>query len=166
LTEVRRLRAGEWERWRELRLAMLQDAPYAFGSTYAQALTFADDEWRARAESMAAGTDRVLYVAEEGDEWLACAGGYVDDEPPYLPNVFGVWTRPDARGRRLAEACIREVVEWARGTGAAEVRLWATDGNDAACRVYDRLGFTPTGATQPLPSDPAKTESEYARPLG
>jgi predicted GNAT family acetyltransferase len=163
---VRRLRADEWQRWRELRLAMLENAPYAFGSTYAEALTFPDEAWQERATSMATAADRVLYVAEDDGDWLGCAGGYVDDEPPYLPNVFGVWTRPDARGRRLAEACVREVVEWARGTGAAEVRLWATDGNTAATRVYERVGFTPIGHTQPLPSDPTKTESEYALPLG
>ena len=54
---------------------------------------------------------------------------------------------------------------WARATGATEVRLWATDTNTAARRLYDRLGFTPTGTTQPLPSDPSLTESEYALSL-
>lgn len=162
--EVRRLRADEWARWRELRLAMLREAPYAFGSTYAEAVTFADEAWQERATRLATAPDTILYVAEDGPEWLGCAGGYVEDDG--IPNVFGVWTRPEARGRRIAEACIGEVLAWARDTqGAAEVRLWATDGNDAACRVYDRLGFTRTGATQPLPSDETKTESEYARPL-
>jgi GNAT superfamily N-acetyltransferase len=161
---VRRIAAAEWPRWREFRLAMLREAPYAFGSTYADAVTFADEAWQERVERMATHDDTTMYVAEDettGD-WLACAGGYVEDG---IPNVFGVWTRPDARGNRHAEACIREVVAWARGTGAAEVRLWATDTNAAARRVYDRLGFTPRGNTQPLPSDETLTESEFALPL-
>lgn len=159
---VRRVAAGEWGRWRDFRLAMLQDAPYAFGSTYAEAVAFGDDEWQARTHRLADTDDSTLFVAEEGDEWLACAGGYVEDG---IPNVFGVWTRPDARGRGYADACVRAVVEWARTHGANEVRLWATDGNDAARRVYERVGFTPNGNTQPLPSDPSKIESEYALPL-
>lgn len=161
---VRRIAAGEWPRWRELRLAMLKDAPYAFGSTYADALTFAEDAWRERVTRMATATDTTMYVAEDEDtgDWLACAGGYVEDG---IPNVFGVWTRPDARGKGHATACIQQVIAWARESGATEIRLCATDTNEAARRVYDRLGFTPTGMTEPLPSDPSLNESEYALPL-
>ena len=141
---------------------MLREAPYAFGSTYAEATEYTDDQWRERATRLATADDNILYVADDGDDWLACAGGYLEDG---VPNVFGVWTRPHARGRRLAEECISAVIAWARNRGETEIRLWATDGNDAATRVYDRLGFTKTGGTQPLPSDETKTESEYARPL-
>jgi predicted GNAT family acetyltransferase len=159
---VRRIAPDEWARWRDFRYAMLQEAPYAFGSTYAEMVARPDDEWRERATALSTGETQVLYLVEEDGEWLACAGGYVEDG---VPNVFGVWTRPDARGRRLAETCIGNVVEWARQTGATEIRLWATDTNTNARRVYDRLGFTPTGVTQPLPSDESLTESEYALPL-
>lgn len=162
--DVRRLRADEWERWREIRLAMLAEAPYAFGTTYAQAMAYDEAEWRWRAARLGTEADTVMYVAEEDGTWLACAGGYTEEDNG-LPNVFGVWTRPEARGRGYADACVRAVVEWARSTGAKEVRLWATDGNVAAERVYARIGFVRTGAVQPLPSDPARTESEYALPL-
>jgi GNAT superfamily N-acetyltransferase len=159
--DVRRLRADEWERWREFRLAMLKEAPYAFGTTYAEASAFSDEQWRDRVDRLARSGDSILYVADDGGDWLGCAGGYTDEDTG-LPNVFGVWTRPDARGRRIAETLVRTVVAWAKDKGHTEVRLWATDGNDAARRVYDRLGFLPNGATQPLPSDESKTESEYA----
>ena len=160
---VRRLRADEWERWRDFRLAMLTEAPYAFGSTLAEMLERPEDFWRTRVADLATAGNTCYYVAERDGEWLAGAGGYVEDDG--TPNVFGVWTRPDARGQGQAAACTRAVVDWARATGATEVRLWATDTNAAARRVYDRLGFTPTGTTQPLPSDPTLTESEYALAL-
>ena len=154
---VRRIRADEWERWRAFRLEMFQDAPYAFGSTYAEAAARSDDEWRSRTADLAEGPS-VYFLAEEDGGWLAGAGGYVEDG---VPNVFGVWTRPEARGRGYADACVRAVVEWARAGGAREIRLWATDGNDAASRVYERIGFTPTGSTTPLPHTPEIMESEY-----
>lgn len=160
---VRRVRADEWERWRDFRLAMLAEAPYAFGSTLAEMLERPDEFWPARVADLATARHTCYYVAEQDGEWLAGAGGYVEDDG--TPNVFGVWTRPDARGQGRAGACTRAVVDWARSTGAAEVRLWATDTNAAARRVYERLGFTPTGTTQPLPSDPTLTESEYALQL-
>ena len=159
---VRPIDAGDWHRWREFRLAMLQEAPYAFGTTYAEMVEKDDAFWQDRTATMAAGETTTMFLAEEDGEWLACAGGYVEDG---VPNVFGVWTRPDVRGRGYADACIRAVVEWARRAGAAEVRLWATDTNHAAQRVYDRLGFVPNGNTQPLPSDPALSESEHTLPL-
>ena len=158
----RRLRADEWPRWREFRLAMLADAPNSFGSTYSDMAGRDDGFWRDRVAALATGTETTYVLVEEDGEWLAGAGGYVEDG---IPNVFGVWTHPAARGRGLAGECVAAVVEWARGTGAAEVRLWATDGNVAAGRVYARLGFTPTGTTAPLPHTPELTESEYALPL-
>ncbi|HVF03584.1 MAG TPA: GNAT family N-acetyltransferase [Frankiaceae bacterium] len=160
---LRRIREDEWQRWRDFRYAMLSDAPNAFGMTYADAIARPDDDWRTRTRDLATTEHTTYVVVEEDGEWLAGAGGYVEDG---IPNVFGVWTHPDARGRGLAEQCVQAIVDWAAGLGAAEVRLWATDGNDAARRVYDRLGFTPTGATQPLPHTPELVESEYARPLG
>ena len=160
--KVRRLREDEWERWREFRLAMLQEAPYAFGTTFAEASAYGEDDWRDRTRRLASADDNVMFLAEEGDELLASAGGYVEDG---IPNVIAVWTRPGARGNGYADACVRAVVEWARRRGAAEIRLWATDTNDAARRVYERIGFRPNGTSQPLPSNPDLTESEYALPL-
>lgn len=160
--QVRRLRTGEWERWRDFRLAMLQEAPYAFGTTFAQASAMTEDEWRERTRRMSEDTDTVMYVVEQDGDWLACAGGYVEDG---VPNVFGVWTRPGARGRGAARLAIEQVVAWAATTGAGEIRLWATDTNATARRLYERLGFAPNGNVQPLPSDLSLTESEWSLPL-
>jgi ribosomal protein S18 acetylase RimI-like enzyme len=159
---VRRLRADEWERWRAFRLAMLADAPYAFGTTLAEASAYTEETWRERTALMATSEDTVLYVADDGADWQASAGGYVEDG---VANVFSVWTRPDARGNGHAEAAVTAVVEWARGRGETEIRLWVTDTNDTARRLYERLGFAGNGTVQPLPSDPRLTESEYALPL-
>jgi ribosomal protein S18 acetylase RimI-like enzyme len=49
---------------------------------------------------------------------------------------------------------------------ASEVVLWVADHNDAARRLYERLGFRPTGESQPLPSNPARSESRMRLPLG
>jgi ribosomal protein S18 acetylase RimI-like enzyme len=157
--EVRRLRADEWERYRAWRLAMLHEAPYAFGTTFAQASAFPDDEWRERVTRMATSDETVMYVAEHDGAWHACAGCYVEDG---VPNVFGVWTHPDHRGRGAASRCVEAAVTWAREQGYDEIRLMATDTNTTAIRLYERLGFTPNGVTEPLPSDPSLMESEYA----
>jgi GNAT superfamily N-acetyltransferase len=160
---VRRVASDEWQRWRDFRFAMFKEAPYAFGTTYAEATARPDSDWQERTTLLATDDDQVLFLATgEDDDWLASAGGYVEDG---VPNVFGVWTRPDARGNGYADACVRSVVEWARRRGTAEVHLWVTDTNEPAKRVYERLGFAPTGRTQPHPGDDSLTEAQYALPL-
>jgi len=56
-------------------------------------------------------------------------------------------------------------VRWARDRQAREVILWVAEQNTAACRLYERIGFRPTGARQPLASNPALTESMLRLPL-
>ncbi len=57
-------------------------------------------------------------------------------------------------------------MQWARAEGAAQVSLWVTQTNEPAVRLYERLGFAPTGASKPLPSDPRLTEDQLVFRVG
>jgi ribosomal protein S18 acetylase RimI-like enzyme len=46
------------------------------------------------------------------------------------------------------------VITYAEARGAVAVSLTVVDGNDHARRLYERLGFTPTGHREPRPRDP------------
>jgi hypothetical protein len=48
---IRRLQSDEVDLFKQIRLSSLQDAPYAFSSTYDSALQRSNDSWRERAES-------------------------------------------------------------------------------------------------------------------
>ncbi len=76
-----------------------------------------------------------------------------------------MFVRPTARGLGVGEALIDAVLGWARAHDAASVDLWVTEANKSARRLYERCGFTPTGARQPLPSNPALTEMAMSHPL-
>jgi RimJ/RimL family protein N-acetyltransferase len=84
---------------------------------------------------------------------------------PERTGLISMWVDPAHRGRRLADALIGAVLAWAVDEGARELTLWVADGNEAATRAYARAGFAPTGRRQPLPSDPAVGEEEWAHPL-
>jgi GNAT superfamily N-acetyltransferase len=73
-----------------------------------------------------------------------------------------MWVDPSMRGTRAAADLVRAVLDWAAAGGAGGVSLWVADGNDRALRFYDRMGFTPTGHRQGLPSNPAVGETEMA----
>ena len=165
MVAVHRVRPDEWREWRTLRLAALAEAPYAFGSTYARESEHDDEVWQQRTSRAAQSDEIALFVAVTDDgEWVACAGGLIDEDAPGSVQVISVWTAPGQRGARLAEETTNAVLEWAKTTAALHVRLWVTEINDAARRLYERLGFTATGRRQPLPSDPSLTEIELVLP--
>lgn len=60
---------------------------------------------------------------------------------PGWTEISAVCTRPEARGRGLAAALTAEVARAALARGERAL-LHVAEGNDAALRVYDRLGFT------------------------
>jgi ribosomal protein S18 acetylase RimI-like enzyme len=156
---VRRLTAGDGERLRELRLRALQEAPYAFLSSFERERDRTAQDWVELARSS------VVFVAEENDQWLGMVGAYVPDEAPEAVGIWGAWVDPSARGRGLGRLLMHAAIEWARDRGAARVDLSVTDQADAAYALYRRLGFVPTGEREPLASDPTRVEIFMTRPL-
>jgi N-acetylglutamate synthase len=56
--------------------------------------------------------------------------------------VFGMATRPDARGRGAARAVLAALARWAADHGAGHLYLQVEYDNTAARRLYERAGFT------------------------
>lgn len=57
--------------------------------------------------------------------------------------IFSIGTKTAHRGNRLAEDVTSSLMAWGRGEGANRVALQVADTNEAARRLYKRLGFTP-----------------------
>lgn len=161
--EIRRIDATEWEALRALRLEALQDSPRSYGSTYAVEVTHADSVWQERASAGAAGLDEVAVAAVAAGQWIGMARGYL--EAP-VAHLIAVYVRPDWRRRGIGQAVSQAVVAWARERGASEVLLSVSDWNVGARRVYERIGFAPTGVQKSLPWDASVTESEMRLVLG
>jgi ribosomal protein S18 acetylase RimI-like enzyme len=81
-------------------------------------------------------------------------------------HLVSMWVDPGNRRRGVARAPVDQVVGWAADRRAHEVVLWVADHNTAARRLYEQIGFQPTGRHQPLPCNPALTESQLHLPLG
>jgi RimJ/RimL family protein N-acetyltransferase len=158
---VRRVTPADGAVLRDVRLLALQDAPSAFGSTYAAEVTRSDAEWDDRAASGAAGADRFTALALVGDECVGLAGGFRNDDDGHHADIdlVSMWVGAAYRGSGVAERLVDAVLDWARDEAQAQVvGLWVTRGNDRAQRFYEREGFVETGDVQPLPSDPCKDE--------
>ena len=161
---VRRVRAEEWERLRAIRLRALADTPMAFGSTLADEQAQPDEFWRGRAAGGAANDDRATCIAERDGAWVGIGTGVLEaggagERPAW---VFGMWVDPVVRRQGTAQALLRALAGWARERGADVLNLHVTETNAPAIALYERLGFRPTGATEPLPHTPSVREHHMA----
>ena len=167
-SQVGRIQPEEWQVYRQVRLAALAEAPYAFMSTLEREKAFGQDAWRQRLASPTAAT----FIAWRDGEPTGTATGKLDDPAdehavPGAWQLVGMWVDPSARGTGIARELVEAVAKHARALGAASLVLWVTEINDRARAFYRKLGFVPTGARQPVrPEEPEHWEEQMIRQLG
>jgi ribosomal protein S18 acetylase RimI-like enzyme len=161
--EARQAQAADWEALRQLRLRALADAPDAFASTLEAEVAFPAEVWRQRAEG---GPASATFIAREGGVDVGVVRVFAEPGVPGRMHLVSMWVDPGYRRRGVARALVDQAVRWAVERRAGEVILWVANHNSAAHRLYERVGFRPTGECQPLPSNPAVTESCLRLPLG
>ncbi|MFI1400165.1 GNAT family N-acetyltransferase [Streptomyces sp. NPDC020681] len=174
---IRGVRAEEWAKARELRLAALQDpvAHLAFLETYEQALERPDMFWQDRTAMAADGIGARQFIAEAQDgRWTGTVTALVERPAGEVrfgeaaeidqTHLVAVFVRPEARGTGVAEALFRAAVEWSwalSGPPVKRVRLYVHESNARAAAFYRRIGFVASGESVPVPGDPAAREVEY-----
>lgn len=142
----------DWERFRDIRLAALLDAPAAFGSTYAQSVVYTEHIWRSRL------TTAIMFAAESGGRLIGIAGGLAGQNGDGTAMLISMWVDPAARGEGIGARLVNRVIEWARAERFQRLTLWVTVGNDAAERLYARCGFVPTGEVEPIDNGSGHSE--------
>jgi RimJ/RimL family protein N-acetyltransferase len=162
---IRRITLDDVDTYRDIRLRALQDSPSAFASTYEAESQRPREAWVERAAQCADGDVYAVFLAFDVDG--SCIGlvGAKDDDLGADRQLISMWVDPAHRGTRVATELVDAVAAWAQSHGATSLGLWVTRDNDRAQRFYARLGFTPTGDVQPLPSDPCKDELRMVRAL-
>lgn len=134
---LRRLGEDDAQAYKALRLEALLDRPEAFASSW-------EDE-QAHELPWFAARLRDGFVAGAFDAQGALVGsaGLLVPASPKLRHkgvLWGMYVSPRARGTGVAPALVQAVLDEALGR-VEGVRLTVTVGNDAALRLYRRLGF-------------------------
>ena len=123
-----------------------------------------DAYWAEMTRSVTEPDRHAMFVAEaEGP--VGMSFGLVDSERADRAHLGGMWVDPHARHRGVGRALADAVLAWARERGFADIVLWVTDGNARAEALYERMGFTGTGRSDRLPTNPRLTVHEMGRAL-
>jgi ribosomal protein S18 acetylase RimI-like enzyme len=143
---VRRLRSGDVDFFRTVRLAALEDSPDAFGETLEGARVA---DWHARTIGGATLSDRAVFLAVAHDlpvgmVFVRCAA---NSDPAFLG---GMWVSPEFRRRGIGRLLVQHALVFLRSAGQVDVSLWVTRGHREVLAFYRSLGFRETGATSTL----------------
>jgi hypothetical protein len=79
--------------FKTVRLRALQDAPYAFGSTYAKEVQLADSDWIKRVERWN-GESGAGFLAMDEDTVCGIAGSFLDQNDATRAHLISMWTAP------------------------------------------------------------------------
>jgi ribosomal protein S18 acetylase RimI-like enzyme len=159
MTHVELVGDDEWAVLREVRLRALATDPDAFGSTFEFEASQPEAFWRMRLRSSA------WFVARNSAAVVgvvACVASAVSPEERQLD---AMWVDPRWRGRGVGDDLVHAVTAYAAEARAVAVSLTVADGNDHARRLYERLGFQPTGIRAPRPRDPSSSSERLRLPL-
>jgi lactoylglutathione lyase len=150
--QVRRIRAGEADALRAIRLRALADTPLAFGSTHAREAAFPPEHWEQWAREGAAGAQKAWFLATDpttDDAPVGLVFAAIDDETKDA-HLYSMWVAPEARGTGTAAALVDATIAWTTAQGAGTLLTAVTLGNEPAARFYARAGFEDTGRREPL----------------
>ncbi len=140
--EIVRIGPDDWREFRDVRLASLDDAPGAFGATYADWVDASEERWRQRL------TDVPFTLVARGD--AGPVGVVSGAETADAVELISMWVAPDHRGTGLARDLVGRVVAWAAESGRQTV-LMVRDDNAAAIGSYLRAGFVDLGVPADQP---------------
>lgn len=159
MVQLRVLTTNDWPLWREVRLAALGEAPYAFKSRLADWHSGGEERWRARFVMPA--TYNIVALLDDRPVGMA-AGLPVNSSACELRSV---WVGPQARGRGVGDQVIAAVETWARQSGATSLKLAVIPDNEPAVVLYQRNGFVVTGELGDLLSDGVTRERVMVKAL-
>jgi GNAT superfamily N-acetyltransferase len=162
MIETRVLAEGDWKMWRELRLAALAEAGYAFGSQLADWQGDGDREERWRERLAIPGSYNMLAMLD--GQAVGMASGVPTDHDEVV-ELISMYVAPVGRGQGVGNHLVRAVEQWARLVGARTLRLAVVEGNKNAWALYQRNGFRDTGEVGDLMPDGVRREHIMAKSL-
>lgn len=144
--EIRPLTAADAEAWWNLRLEMLRNDPESFADSAEEHENTTLEKARARLSASDAASNFVLGFFDHGQ--LAGTVGFFrrhHSKERHKGHIWGVYMRPQSRGKGAARTLMQEVIRCARKIEGLEQITLVASAHLPARRLYEALGFQAYG---------------------
>jgi ribosomal protein S18 acetylase RimI-like enzyme len=142
--QIDALQPDDSHTFKALRLEALRTEPAAFSSTYEDALARSDDDWRA----LLAEPRRAFLMAWTDDSPIGMVGLYRggDDGNERVAIVTSMYVSGDYRRRGVGKRLLALLIVLAlENPDIATLRLWVSEAQVTARRLYETIGFNVVG---------------------
>jgi ribosomal protein S18 acetylase RimI-like enzyme len=151
--DIKLLTPDEWLVLRNIRLAALRESPHTFLSTHEQENSYGEEKWRSEFKR---GIWNIGIVEDRPVSLLGVTRDVnMPDHECYLEYL---WVSPECRRSGVALSMLTIVLDRLKSSGVRTAFLWVLDGNEAAVRLYKRVGFVSSNQRQPLAARPGRSE--------
>jgi ribosomal protein S18 acetylase RimI-like enzyme len=144
--EIRLLTADDAEAWWHLRLEALRNDPASFADSTNEHLQTTSETTRELLNRNSA-THNFIAGAFEGGKLIGTAGFFrrKNNKEHHKGHIWGVYVRPESRGKGVARALMHEIVRRARDMEGVEQITLVASANFPAHRLYTAMGFQSYG---------------------
>jgi RimJ/RimL family protein N-acetyltransferase len=148
---VRLLDEEDWGRYREVRLAALQESPNSFTASYDDEAAQDEQFWRQRM------TRSARFLAERDGRAAGVVSLGRSSDDPEVGEIFGLYVAPDARQTGISWRLVQAVADRGRDDGLSRILYWVGTENARAIAFAANFGFRPSGERR----DTRVTNEEY-----
>jgi GNAT superfamily N-acetyltransferase len=156
---IRPLLPSEWKMFRDLRLHALKSEPGVFESTYAQAATRSEADWRA----LLAPEKQQIFGLFNGDKLIGISAVFTSRNDEATAQLVMHFILPEYRGKKLSRLFYEAGLDWARSRKIfRRVIVAARASNTPSLGAMTAAGFQPTHReTQTWPDGATEDEIWY-----
>ena len=160
--DIRLLTANDAEAFWHLRLEALRNDSASFADSAEEHQNTTVEMVRERLGAGGPSTNFVIGIFEEG-KLAATAGFYRSqhNKERHKGNVWGVYVRPESRGKGVARALMQEIIRRAREIAGVEQVLLVASAHLPARKLYESLGFEAYGLEPRSLKIKTETGTEY-----
>lgn len=137
-----RITPRDVRRYKHLRLGALRDAPYAFSTSYHQALERDEASWKELAKNASKGPEACIYFLRQGQTDIGLGGVFTHAyEEAIVAEIMQIWIAPQSRGTRAIHVLMASLHEWCRACGYASILATVHVENPRALAYYQKIGY-------------------------
>jgi len=139
--EIVRLAVKDWQEYKKIRLDALQNAPQAFGSSYADNREKPDSYWQSRLADAANGNGSWLLFAKENQQLVGMIGAFIEENEPDTASIISVFVTGEARGKKISKMLMSAIITELKNKGIKTAQLTVNTNQLPALNLYKSFGF-------------------------